>query len=143
MVTFLKVLLAVLLIHATTSLQRYGLCDFGTSTNSDGSTWTSGNKYYTGEHTISANCSITSTIYIRSSGATLKITGIVDSAGIKPAIDGGWDEIEDSSIGVKLFGPANIVSSETLILENIVLTHGNANQVGGAIHFTSSVRKKG
>lgn len=40
---------------------------------------------------------------------------------------------------MKLFGPANIVSSETLILENIVLTHGNANQVGGAIHFTSSV----
>jgi len=136
MVTFLKVLLAVLLIHATTSLQRYGLCDFGTSTNSDGSTWTSGNKYYTGEHTISANCSITSTIYIRSSGATLKITGIVDSAGIKPAIDGGWDGTTSSSIsGVRLFR-----SDGTLILKNLILTNAEArNQYGAVLNILDGV----
>ena len=69
-------------------------------------------------------------------GGTLKITGIVDSAGIKPAIDGGWDEIEDSNIGVQLFRLSG-QSNENFILENIVLTHGYADY-GGAIHYGSS-----
>ena len=87
MVTFLKVLLAFFLIHKTSSLQRYILCDLGTALKPDGSTWTSGQKYYSGEHTISANCSIIATVY---AVGTLKITGIVNSIGTKPAIDGGF-----------------------------------------------------
>ena len=125
MVTFLKVLLAFFLIHKTSSLQRYSLCDLGTALKPDGSTWTSGQKYYSGEHTISANCSIMSTIYIR---GTLKITGIADSNGAKPAIDGGWDGNGWSNTGVRLFYVEN---GNGLTIENIILTNG---EVGASNH---------
>ena len=51
-------------------IERYNLCNIGSS----------------GEYTKTANCSITTTISV---SGTLKITGVADSNGAKPAIDGG------------------------------------------------------
>ena len=102
-------------------VQRYNLCDLGTPTNSNGGTWSSSDKYYTGEHTISANCSILSTIYIR---GTLKITGVADSNGAKPAIDGGWDGVVNSQTGVTLFLVEN---GDELTIENMILTNGQVS----------------
>ena len=97
-------------------VQRYDLCDLGNETDSNGGTWSSGNKYYSGEHTISANCSILYTNLIR---GTLKITGIADSNGAKPAIDGGWNGVPGSNTGVRLFYVEN---GDELTIENMILT---------------------
>jgi len=102
-------------------VQRYNLCNLGTPTNSNGGTWSIFNKYYSGEHTITANCSILSTICIR---GTLKITGVADSNGVKPAIDGGWDGVVNSNTGVELFHVGN---NDELVIENMILTNGEVS----------------
>ena len=108
-------------------VQRYDLCDLGTPADANGNTWSNGNKYYSGEHTISANCSILSTIYSR---GTLKITGVADSNGAKPAIDGGWDGVLNSQTGVSLFEVGN---GDELTIENMILTNGE--RVSNLVHF--------
>ena len=62
-----------------------------------------------------------STIYIR---GTLKITGVADSNGVKPAIDGGWDGVVNSNTGVRLFLVEN---NDELVIENMILTNGEVS----------------
>jgi hypothetical protein len=71
-----------------------------------------------GEFTFDRNCSITQTITVN---GVLKITGVVGADGAKPAIDGGWDEVQGSGTGVRLF---LIDSGGTLMIDNMILTHG-------------------
>ena len=73
-----------------------------------------------GDYTISANCSITSTITV-GSGQTLKITGVGTE---KPAIDGGWDGVAYSGTGVRLF---DVETGGTLIIDNMILTNGEVS----------------
>ena len=91
-------------------VQRYSLCDIGSS----------------GEYTKTANCSITTCIFV---SGTLKITGVADSNGVKPTIDGGWDGVDSSDTGVSLF---HVWTDDELIIENMILTNGEFVQ-GGAI----------
>lgn len=86
-------------------VQRYSLCNIGSS----------------GEYTKTANCSITTTISV---SGTLKITGVADSNGAKPAIDGGGDGNRKSQTGVLLFRVGN---NNELIIENMILTHGEVS----------------
>ena len=85
--------------------QRYGLCKITSS----------------GHFELSGNCSITQTITI-SEGDVLELIGISGPDGTKPAIDGGWDEVPDSKTGIQLF---NIRPGGTLLINNIILTHGD------------------
>ena len=91
-------------------VQRYSLCNIVSS----------------GEYTKTANCSITTTISV---SGTLKITGVADSNGAKPAIDGGWDGVKYSNTGVRLFD----VGNDELTIENMILTNGEA--VSALVHF--------
>jgi hypothetical protein len=59
----------------------------------------------------------------------LKIIGITDSNGAKPAIDAGWDEVSNSNIGNRFL---DVNADATLV--NLIVTHGNAGPTeGGAI----------
>eukprot|EP00942_MAST-04A_sp_MAST-4A-sp1_P015376 g15376.t1 len=86
-------------------VQRYSLCNIGSS----------------GEYTKTANCSITTMISV---SGTLKITGVADSNGAKPAIDGGWDGVPGSNTGVTLFRMGN---GDELTIENMILTNGEVS----------------
>ena len=87
--------------------RRYELCDIGTS----------------GEYTQSSDCSITEKITVN---GRLKITGTGTE---KPAIDGGWDEVQGSGTGVQLFYVWS--ADNELIIENMILTHGEHQYSGG------------
>jgi hypothetical protein len=85
--------------------ERYSLCNISSN----------------GEYTQTANCSITSVISV---SGTLKITGVLDSNGAKPAIDGGWDGVVNSNTGVGLFYVDN---GDELTIENMILTSGDVS----------------
>ena len=74
-----------------------------------------------GHYELSGNCSITQTITI-GEGDVLELIGISGPDGTKPAIDGGWDGVQNSDTGIGLF---NIQSNGTLLVDNMILTHGN------------------
>ena len=73
-----------------------------------------------GHYELSGNCSITQTITI-GEGDVLELIGISGPDGTKPAIDGGWDGVQYSNTGVGLF---TIQPSGTLLVDNVILTHG-------------------
>ena len=70
------------------------------------------------------NCSINATINV---AGTLRIIGLVNASGARPAIDGGWDGVKRSNTGVQLF---RVGSGDELIVRDMILTHGEHVSIG-------------